>query len=48
MTIDLNNYRIRYAINDADFGVAFQEIPPESYRIAVYLHEKGSKLQMIN
>ena len=50
MIVDLENYQLKYKVNDTDLGIAFDELPskPESYRVAVYLYERGSKIQIIN
>ena len=47
MTVDLENHKIRYKVNEEDYGIAFDDIPQDSYRIALYLSERGSKVQII-
>ena len=48
MTVDLENGQIKYKVNDIDFGIAFHKIPNDTYRIALYLFGKGSKVQILN
>ena len=52
LTIDLDliNYTLRYSINDNDFGIAFDNIKPNtSYRLAVTLgaNGKGTQIQLL-
>ena len=48
MIVDLNNYQIRYTVNDQDLGVAFDNIQQTIYKIEVYLYGKGSKVQLLH
>ena len=38
MIVDLENYQIRYKVNDQELGVAFKDIKQTSYKVAVYLY----------
>ena len=48
MIVDLENYQIKYKVNDFDYGVAFSDVEHAKYRIAVYLYEKGSEVEIIH
>ena len=48
MTVDLDNYQLKYKVNDKDFGIAFDNIQKNTYKIALYLFGKGSKVQIRN
>ena len=48
MMVDLNNYNIRYKVNDQDLGVAYDDIDVTDYRVGVTLQGKGSKIKIIN
>ena len=48
MIVDLNNYNIRYKVNDQHLGIAFDEIEEADYRVALTLQGKGSKVELIN
>ena len=48
MIVDLENYKIKYKLNDKDYGIAFSDIPRRTYKIALFLYECGSSVQTIN
>lgn len=48
MSLDLQNMTLSYKINGNDYGVAFKDIDPCSYRLFVsFYHGKGTQLQLV-
>ena len=48
MTLDLKQYTLSYSLNGKDFGVAFDRIKEQNYRLAVsFLHNVGTELQLL-
>eukprot|EP01084_Bolivina_argentea_P149340 260887_1 len=42
MTLDLNSFSLRFAINDQDYGVAFANIEDTEYRAAIFMYVYGT------
>lgn len=48
MTVDLDNHRLSFKVNDKDLGVAFNEIDKgKIWRVGVVFQNQGSKLQIL-
>ena len=47
MIVDLEKYSLRYKVNDHDCGIAFEQLTPKAYRIAVLLYRTGSAIQIV-
>ena len=47
MIVDLEKNQLSYKVNEQNLGIAFDEIPDTEYRVALYLYEKSSKVQLI-
>ena len=39
---------LHYKVNDHNYGVAFDDIPQKTYKVALFLYEHGSKVQIIH
>ena len=48
MILDLDNYKLSYIINEKDQGIAFENVEPTEYKVAVTLYEYDDKISLIS
>ena len=47
MILDLDGMKLRFKVNDIDYGIAYRKIKKSKYRAAVWLYAKSDSVTII-